>query len=61
MNGSRDSKDITAREAGLKVKNMIAAVEQKMADGEKVSAGPANEKEAKALKAIREENQKSKI
>lgn len=42
------NRDITAKEAGLKVKNMIEAVENQMAAGENLSGGSINEKDAKA-------------
>lgn len=38
MNESSENKEITAKKAGQKVKNMIETVEKKMAAGEKISA-----------------------
>jgi len=58
MNSNSD-KNITSKQAGNIVKHMIADVEQKMAAGKKIDAGPSNEEDAKALQKVREENQKS--
>jgi len=44
---------------GHVVKHMIEDIEQKMADGEQVSAGPPREGDVKALHDARENNRKS--
>jgi len=56
--GHNPNKEITSKQAGNIVKHMIADVENKMAAGIQISAGPPNEEEAKALQKIREANQK---
>ena len=52
-------KEITSKQAGNIVKHMIADVENKMAAGMQVSAGPSSEEEAKALQEVREANRSS--
>lgn len=52
-------REITGKRAGNMVKHIIEDVEQKMADGVQVSAGPVSEADAKALQKAREENRKS--
>lgn len=44
---NHEKRDITAKEAGLKVKNMIEAAKHQMAAGENLSAGSINEKDIK--------------
>jgi len=44
---------------GHAVKHMIEDIEQKMAGGEQVSAGPPSESDIKALRDAREKNRKS--
>jgi len=54
----KSNKEITSKQAGNIVRHMIADVENKMAAGMQISAGPSKEEEAKALQKVRDENQK---
>ncbi|MCL2602744.1 MAG: alpha/beta-type small acid-soluble spore protein [Treponema sp.] len=49
----------TGKVGGHVVKHMIEDVENKMANGEHVSAGPPSEGDIKALQDTREKNRKS--
>lgn len=57
MSKNHGHEEHTGKTAGLVVKNMIQTVEEKMAAGEQVSAGPMSEADAKSLQNTREENQ----
>ena len=59
MSKGKNPAALSGRIGGLAVKNMIEAVEEKMAHGETVSAAPASEAEAQLLQEVQQENQQS--
>ena len=58
MSDNRDKERI-GKAGGHVVRHMVEEVEEKMAAGEHVSAGPVSEDDAKALQNARKENRKS--
>ena len=59
MISNNPDREAIGKIGGHVVKHMIEEVEEEMADGKHVSAGPSSEAEAKTLQNVRRENQKS--